>query len=112
MTKLTGRDALAFARLTGRTLNVYANEVEIDGRVDVPLADAEEIARQDVSLLWCEVETLTDSELTTAQAWAGTAGDEKMIETCRRAMSGDRGALDTATRIVRMAAAEMAADAR
>ena len=58
MTKtiVTGAAALDLARETGAALNVYANEVDTDGLAAVSLEKAEEIAREDVSLLWVEID--------------------------------------------------------
>ena len=58
MTKtiITSMAALELARETGAALNVYANEVDTDGLTAVSLEKAEEVAREDVSLLWVEID--------------------------------------------------------
>jgi hypothetical protein len=52
MDKLTGREAIEHARRTGATLHKYTDPTE--GPREITADEADEIAREDPSLVWCE----------------------------------------------------------
>jgi hypothetical protein len=49
---LTGREAIDHARRTGATLHKYADPTE--GPREITADEADEIAREDPALVWCE----------------------------------------------------------
>ena len=51
-TKLTGRAAISHAAASGTTLNKYADPTE-GARTGLTVEEAEEVAREDASLIWC-----------------------------------------------------------
>ncbi|MGL4445638.1 MAG: hypothetical protein ACRCU1_18590 [Alsobacter sp.] len=51
--KLTGHAAIAHAGATGATLNKYADPTE-GARSGLTVEEAEDVAREDASLIWCE----------------------------------------------------------
>jgi len=55
MKKLTGTEAIDYARENDLTLNKYADPTE-DGRSGLTPEEAEEVATEDPSLIWIEVE--------------------------------------------------------
>ncbi|MDX1487092.1 MAG: hypothetical protein R3268_02750 [Acidiferrobacterales bacterium] len=52
---ITGLEAIEYARENGLTLDKYADPVE-DAREGLSVAEAEEVAREDASLIWMETE--------------------------------------------------------
>jgi hypothetical protein len=54
-TRLTGRDAIQYARRHGLTLSKYADPTE-GARSDLTIAEAEAVAREDGSLIYVDAE--------------------------------------------------------
>lgn len=86
-TTIYGYGAIAHARLTGCTLSKSADPTE-DDRDGLTVEEAEEIAREDPSLISVEVD-LTDDEIRSARTEAGAHGDTDMVKTCNLALDGD-----------------------
>lgn len=53
---LTGQEAIQYAEANDLKLNVYANEIDQDGREGVTVDDARRIASEDPSLIWIAIE--------------------------------------------------------
>lgn len=58
MAKLEGRQAIEAARRSGKTLNKYADPTE-GARSGLSVREAEEIAREDPSLIWIEMSSMS-----------------------------------------------------
>ena len=54
--KITGTQAIKVAAATGRVLCKYADPIG-DAREDVTVEEAREIAREDASLIWLDIES-------------------------------------------------------
>lgn len=61
MAKLSGKDAIEYARKNDLRLSKYTDPTE-DARDDLTVEDAEEIAREDANLIYLEVEGMTYRE--------------------------------------------------
>jgi hypothetical protein len=65
-TTITGTDAIAFAARTGAQLYKHADPV--DGAREITVDEARAIAREDVSLVWCEQSAAEAFDLATEAA--------------------------------------------
>lgn len=105
--RLEGYRAIEFARLHGFTVNKYADPIE-GPRANIGISAALDIAREDPSLLWLDIEDeLVFRDL---RAEAGEAGDLEQVALCDRALAGDAAARRECVEVIENAAAQ--ADSR
>jgi hypothetical protein len=85
--KITGHAAIRYARELGLTLSKYADPTE-GARDGLSPDEAEQIAREDASLIWVAVD-VTDDQLVALRREAIEAGDDAMAALCNSALRGD-----------------------
>lgn len=89
MSNITGRAAIAYAE-ANNLLNKYTDPTE-EARDDLTIEEAREVAGEDPSLIWIDVE-ITTSDIAQLETEAGEHGDMEQVELCRAALNGDAAA--------------------
>ena len=76
MAKLTGHEAIKFAKLTGQALNKYTDPTE-EAREGLTVAEAEQVAMEDPGLIWIDAPRFGFEARTKDGRWSREAAGEQ-----------------------------------